>query len=126
MAVSKVEETFFEATGIRLNNSSLLQLFNILQNSDDERYLNIWKTYKITDDASDNAVFYDLYEVEPDDWWDNISNEIYGTPYLWWIICIMNDVTNPFEELEEGDLLKVLKPSYLYQLFRELKGIAEL
>jgi hypothetical protein len=51
---------------------------------------------------------------------------IYITPpYLWWVIALMNNISNPFEELEAGDELNVLRDEYVYQLTSDLEKIAE-
>ena len=39
---------------------------------------------------------------------DLISNEFYGTPLLFWAILAANDLTDPFEGLNAGDLIKVI------------------
>jgi hypothetical protein len=35
----------------------------------------------------------------------------------------MNNVVNPFEELEVGSSIFVLRPSYLYQFLKEIKNV---
>ena len=127
MTVRLVTETFFELTGYRINNSSQLKLFNILQDiEDDERFMNIFRSYTINSRVLTTVIYYDLYEVENDDWWDNISYKFYETPNLWWVIALMNDVLNPFEELNVGDTIKVLRDPYLYNLYRDIERIAGL
>jgi len=127
MTVRLVTETFFELTGYKINNSSQLKLFNILQDiKDDEKFMNIFRSYTINSRVLTAVIYYDLYEVENDDWWDNISYKFYETPNLWWVIALMNDVLNPFEELNIGDTIKVLRDPYLYNLYRDIERIAGL
>ena len=38
---------------------------------------------------------------------DLISQKAYGTVSFWWVICLVNDLSNPFTDLEVGTLLKV-------------------
>tara|TARA_R110000765_G_scaffold50479_1_gene102570 strand:- start:677 stop:973 length:297 start_codon:yes stop_codon:yes gene_type:complete len=38
---------------------------------------------------------------------DLISNSIYKTPDLWWLICAANNIIDPFEELISGKKLKI-------------------
>jgi hypothetical protein len=38
---------------------------------------------------------------------DLISNSIYKTPELWWLICAANNVIDPFEELTSGKKIKI-------------------
>jgi hypothetical protein len=126
MTVTRIDKTFYEETGTRLSNVSYLKLFNLLQDTDKTKYLNIWRSFELNEDVTDETVFYLSYEVSDDDWWDNISYYYYETPFLWWIIALMNDVQNPFEELEAGTNIKILREQYLYQLIKEIENIQEL
>lgn len=126
MSVSKLTETFYEITENRLSNLSYLKLFNILEDTDGTRYMNIWRSYEVNDDLVGDTLYYESYEVDNEDWWDNISYYNYETPKLWWLCALMNDVMNPFEELEVGDNIKILRDIYIYQLIRELETIQEL
>ena len=123
----KVDSTYYDETGKRLDNTSFLNLFNILLDTDrSTKFLNIFKSYVINDDVTTDIVFYDSYEVEAPAYWDSISFDVYGTPQLWWILALMNDITNPFEELEAGENIKILRPDYLYVLMKDIDKIKEL
>jgi len=123
----KVDTTYYDETGKKLNNTSFLKLFNILLDVDrSTKFLNIFKSYVINDSVTTDIVFYDLYEVEDNATWDSISFDIYGTPYLWWILTLMNNITNPFEELNAGDNIKILRPDYLYVLMKDIDKIKDL
>ena len=126
LGATKETQSFAEITGHELKPSSQLRLFNILLDVDREtQFFNIIKSYKINDDILTDVSFFETYETEGDRqvWWDNISFELYGTPYLWWVTPLFNDVINPFEELDAGQNLKVLKPEYLYTLFKDIEDI---
>jgi len=126
---TKITSSFYELTGHELRTTTLIRLFNILLDEDRLTYfLNIFKSLRVNQNIMTNIALFDTYEVEGEReaWWDNISYDIYGTPYLWWVIALFNDVTNPFEELVEGTNLKVLKPEYLYTLFKDMDNISEL
>ncbi len=124
---TKVDETFYQTTGVRLEDTSLLRLFNVLLDEDRiTKYLNIFKTLRINIDRADKFDYFETYSAENDAWWDNIANAIYGSPKLWWVVAVFNDVVNPFEELDEGQLLKILKPDYLFDMFKDMDVIREL
>ena len=126
---SRVDESFAELTGHELKTTSQLRLFNILTDTDRvTNFMNIFKALRVNTDILTDISFFDTYEVEGDrqGWWDMISFEIYGTPNLWWIVALFNDVINPFEELESGQNLKILKPQHLYTLFKDIETISEL
>ena len=126
MAITKVTDDFYTLTGNRLSNSSFLRLFNILEDENYNKFMNVFRSYVLNEDMTRNTVFFYTYDVEADDWWDNISNKYYGTPYLWWTICLMNNIANPFEDLIEGMQLKIIKSDYIYYLIKEIKNISEL
>jgi len=127
MSIEKItDKDFTKLTGHRLSNVSLLNLFNILEDTQErEKFLNIFRSYSLNEKIKSNTSFYETYEVDNDDWWDNISYKYYETPALWWVIPLMNDINNPFEEKNEpGDNLKILRGVYLYQLLKEIKIVS--
>lgn len=124
---SKVEETFFELTGNQIANTSYMRLFNILLDTDrTTQFMNIFKSVTVNEAAQTDILAFDTYEVSDGEYWDNIAYEVYGTPYLWWVVALMNDVSNPFEELEVGSNIKILRIENLQIVFDDLDRISEL
>jgi hypothetical protein len=120
------EKSFFELTGIEKNTFSFLRLFNILLDEDREtKFLNIFRSYVANEDVYSDVSFFQDYEVSNGEYWDNVSYNLYNTPFLWWVIALLNNVTNPFEELEDGQQLIVLREDYVYTLTSDLEKIAE-
>lgn len=123
MPIQQATLNFYEITQHYLPNSSQLNLFNILYDSDNREYfLNIFRTYVINEDAQTSLLYYLQHEINNSDFPDTISQEYYTTPFLWWVIALFNDIKNPFEEFDEDDkqFLKILKTQYLYQLLNEI------
>jgi len=119
-------KSFFELTGVERNSFSFLRLFNILLDEDREtKFMNIFRSYIVNEDILSDISFFETYEVSNGEYWDNVSYNLYNTPYLWWVIALLNNISNPFEELEDGDLLNVLRDDYVYQLITDLEKIAE-
>ena len=113
-----------EYTKQNLSNSSQLKLFSILDDvSNNTYYLNIFRSYITNVSSLNNNSFYELYEVDNEDFLDNISFKFYNTPQLWWVICIVNNITNPFEEIYPGKVLRILKSSYIYNILKEVRNI---
>lgn len=50
---------------------------------------------------------------------DMISYKIYGTVDLWWLICAVNDIMDPFTELTLGRVLKVPTIDAYYEFFNK-------
>lgn len=127
MAVTTyTEKSFYELTGNDKATFSQLRLFNILLDNDRiTTFLNIFRSYIVNDDVFTSVNFFNTYEVSNGEYWDNISWNIYETPYLWWVIALINNVVNPFEELEDGQIINVLREDYVYDLTRDLEKVAE-
>lgn len=34
---------------------------------------------------------------------DLIADKVYGSSSLWWVICVANNISDPFEELKAGN-----------------------
>lgn len=120
------EKSFFELTGVEKSSFSFLRLFNVLLDEDREtKFLNIFRSYIANEDVFTDVAFFETYEVSNGEYWDNVSFNLYQTPYLWWVIALLNNTVNPFEELEDGDQLNVLRDEYVYTLTSDLEKIAE-
>ncbi len=120
------EQSFFELTGVERNTFSFIRLFNILLDEDREtKFMNIFRSYIANEDIFSDIAFFETYQVSNGEYWDNVSYNLYETPYLWWVIALLNNTVNPFEELEDGDLLNVLRDEYVYTLTSDLEKIAE-
>lgn len=126
MATTRVNTSFYRLSGQKLPNTSMLNMFNPLNDDDGKYTLNIFKVFDINDKVKNDNNYFDLYEVESDDWWDSIASIYYKNPLLWWTIPAVNDVYNPFEELEEGGVIKTLKNDFIYRFIKESKNIANL
>jgi hypothetical protein len=120
------DKSFFQLTGNKLSSVSQLKLFNILLDDDREtKFMNIFRVAKLNTDVFQNVLFFNTYEVTNDDFWDNIAWNAYKLPQVWWVVGIMNNTVNPFEELDIGQLLSILRKEYLYALTQDLETIAE-
>ena len=116
---------------VRLNDydrdlpiSSNLRLYPIIEDIEDKTiFLNIFRSYTVSDDVYNNESLFDYYTVQADDWFDNISNIHYNTPYLWWVVALFNEISNPFEGLNEGDVLRILKYNNIYSIFDDVTTI---
>ena len=127
MAIIKSKKTYTDITGINNPFSSRLNAYNILKITDTNQYfLNIFKHFEISKEIKNDDSYFTKYVCIDTDWWDNISYEHYQTSYYWYVLAELNDVINPFESLYEGKMVKVLKPSYFYYIFRDFKSIREL
>ena len=125
MATTRVNQDYYELTGNRLSSVSFLRLFNILEDSDGEKFLNIFRFYSVNEDVMSDIMNYTTYEIKEDDWPEFISYIIYDNLNLWWLIYLSNNVLNPFEDFNVGQNIKVLKSQYIPTILREIRQVSE-
>lgn len=125
MTIIKHNKSFLEITNERLDINSQLQLYNILYDcKTKDKFLNIFKSYTIDYEVLD-PLMYEMYIVNDDDWWENISFEYYRDVTVWWTIPLINNIINPFEFPEPGEKIYILKPTYLNRLLEEVYQIGD-
>jgi hypothetical protein len=107
--------------------SSNLRLYPVVQDTSNRMlYLNIFRSYNVSDEVYNNESLFDYYTVIEDDWLENISSIHYNTPYLWWVVALFNKIDNPFEELQEGKVLRILKYTNIYAIFDDIAELESL
>ena len=127
MSIKTTDKKYLDITNQRLSTSSRLNIYNIFRITETNQYfLNHFRAFEIVNTVKNNDMFFDPYVVLEDEWWDNISSKFYDTPYFWYIICIINDIVNPYEELVAGMMIKVFKKIYLYEVFKDIAEISKL
>jgi hypothetical protein len=52
---------------------------------------------------------------------DLISFRMYGTHIYWWIICVANQIRNPFTDLEVGQILTIPSLLDIHDWYRRYK-----
>lgn len=128
MSTIRSERLYDELTKMELENASLLNLFPVMYDEDNKIYfMNIFRNYKMNTDINQNFLnMYQTLEIEDIDWFENISFDMYENTKLWWIIPLANNIVNPFEEIEPGQRMNVMRKEHVYQLLKEIKNIASL
>jgi hypothetical protein len=127
MSIKTTEKRYVDITRQRLSTSSRLNTYNIFRITETNQYfLNHFRFFDVVKDVKSNDMFFDSYNALENEWWDNISEKFYGTPYYWYLICSLNDIINPYEELVVGQKIKILKQTYLYPVFKNIKDISKL
>jgi len=122
----KTDKSYKEASGKRLDNVSFLNMFDVLFDTEQDEYiLNIFNSFVVNEKMT-NAENSNKYYVDNDDFWDNISYNNYDNVKLWWTIALSNNIHNPFEELDDGKELKVIKMMYILELLKDFKNMSEL
>jgi len=122
--MEEVSKTYKEITQKRLDNVSFLQMFNILKERN-TYFLNIFNSYEMTDDIKENDNYISYFYTTDEEWWENISHRQYENEKLWWVVAMANDVINPFEEMEDGQELKVVDSKLLYNIISDVKKVSD-
>ena len=75
--------------------------FNYINRSDDgisdgdyTKVKNFFKKAKLREDIIGNIAFFEKFTVQGDDRPDNVANEIYGNPFLDWVVLLANNIVN--------------------------------
>lgn len=121
MTIRRVENEFRD-----LPSTSILRAFPVFADEDKIKFTNALRTYVIADAVKTNSFLFQWYTVEEDEFIDDISVKFYGTPSLWWLVADVNELVNPFEALEDGMSIKILRADYIYVVFDNLAIIGEL
>ncbi len=50
---------------------------------------------------------------------DMISYKNYGTVNYWWVICLVNNIFNPFNDLYVGQQLKIPNVQDIYEFYKK-------
>jgi hypothetical protein len=84
-------------------------------------FYNIIKKISIPEDIQ-SEVYYEL-RINSNKPWTTLSNEIYGTQDLWWLICLANKIYNPINNPALGEVYKIIKPDYVNPILVEIKKL---
>ena len=98
-----------------LKKEDLANLFNVVNKDNKYNAFLINKSVFFLN-TNDNlaASQFDFYEVKAMDTWTTISFKFYNTVDLWWLICKVNEIVNPFEMPSPGTILKIMKSNAVY------------
>lgn len=113
-------------------------MYKISLTNEPERYENIFNAYELTNENNDSYVFYNILSKVsiPSDLDDSVfqyfivqsempltslSNDIYKSQHLWWLIMAVNNIKNPVRLIAGGSKIKIIKPEYLDNVLNSIK-----
>lgn len=96
----------------KLDRNNYENLFNVYQDQNGYWYYNLLENLYIPPDLGEEYFFYD-YSVGDVVYWTYLSYKHYGVIDFWWLLLIINNVTNPFADWESGKRIKILKHEYI-------------
>lgn len=86
-------------------------IFKVYQDSNNNYFYNIVK--QVTAPTNIDPSFFDIVNIQEDVLFPTLSYQAYGTTYLWWLICTMNGISNPFDPALVGQKVKILKKQFV-------------
>lgn len=76
--------------------------YDLLKNGSQDLVTNIFKRVKFLEDAKTNASVIFEYTVKDSDKPEIIADKIYGSVEYFWVIFLLNDIINPFDDWVKG------------------------
>lgn len=93
-------------------------IFRVYKTNNNQYYYNLLQSIYIDGEIDKTKIFYmTVKEQLP---WSIISYNAYGTVLLWWLIALVNNISNPLISPEPGTVLKVIRPQYLNIVLDEI------
>lgn len=83
---------------------------------------NINRTIQFSGIKKADKTEFDYYEVIDGDSWNLISFKKYGTTSLWWLICKINGVSDPTNDPEAGDVLRVFSKDRVNTILQSIRN----
>jgi len=102
----------------RLDASRYENIFNIYTDEEKRYFYNLIQSIAFPDNLLDS--FFDSYVISPNDSWSFISYKNYDTIDLWWVITLANNILNPLEPLNSGDVIKIPKAQVVREILNQM------
>ena len=75
---------------------------------------NIFRRVKARDELNRYTTFFEAYSIKPDETPSSLAQRIYGDPYYDWVILVVNNITDIYNEWpkKESDLQEFVEQKY--------------
>lgn len=105
---------------VELDTFRYENLFNVYQNENQQYFYNLLAKVNFPEEISDE--YYTTFTVNNDSIpYTLISYKVYNTISLWWLICAVNNITNPIDFPAPNTQLKILKTQYVRNVLQSIK-----
>lgn len=118
----------------KLGTSSFINLFPTFVYDNEqvaERSLDIWNTYRLKILKNrDNDTAFVFHNLRNSDTFPSLAFEYYQDQTLWWLVPLVNDMEDPFTELDdilqqEQPIIKILKQEFVGNIIYEITNARE-
>src|SRR6056300_1669697 len=72
------------------------RLYDIANTGNDKVVTDIFRRLKVSDGIKDNLAMFASYDIQDGDTPESISYKHFGSTDYFWVICLMNDITDRF------------------------------
>lgn len=104
----------------KLKDERYENIFQVFQDEDDRYYYNLLETINFPENLP--AGFFTTYTVVPGDTLPYISYKLYKTIHVWWVVCLVNNITNPTITLTPSTVLKVPTINIVREIIRQINS----
>lgn len=101
-----------------LHQFDLANIFNVYTDEDGLEFYNLFQSINIEGDI--DPTLYSEHLWSGTDNFYHLSYQYYNTTRLWWVILIANNIINPFDDIQPGTKLKILKQPVVSQILASL------
>ena len=103
----------------KLESTRYENIFNVYETIDGYYYYNILSKVSTPINLDPQYLtFHKIVKVMP---WTTLSYNIYGTQYLWWLLCVINKIKNPTKMLQPGQVFAAITPEYVPTVLNNLQ-----
>lgn len=106
--------------GLEVSYNNLSNFFEVIPFPEGPMF-NLHKVLTIANTDMIPINYFVEHTIEEGDMLPIISYKYYNTIDLWWIICKFNNITDPFEPLIGGQVLKIPTSDIVKQILKAIK-----
>lgn len=103
-----------------LNNFRYENIFKMYQNKDKNYFYNIIKKVTILPNLDPTQFFY--YPIPKKMPWTMVSFNLYNTIELWWLVCLVNNITNPIKQPTAGTTIRAIRSDLVASVINDIKS----
>ena len=93
-------------------------IFSVITDEDGYQFYNLYNNLIIQGDI-DHTLYSEVFYNDSDSWY-TLSNKYYGTTRLWWVILLVNNVVNPFDDIKTGQKIKILNKEVVSEILSQI------
>lgn len=105
----------------KINSENMENIFNVYQDENGAYFYNLLQTITFPENFPYQNLF-DSYTIKSNDSWPMISFNTLGNTGLWWIICLVNNITNPVKSPMPGEVIKIPIPSLVREILNTVRA----